>query len=196
MTDQELKDLVASLAVAQKETSKLQKETDAQLKETSKQQKKTDTQLKETDRKLDKVAKILGGISANQGDVAEDFFYNSFIKDNHLGSLVFDDITKSMAKHRGKIQEEYDLFLTNGDAIAIIEVKYKAHIEDVAKLERKFNHFKKLFPIYQDYKLYGAMASFYFNQETRDELLKQGYFVVERSGDLMTMENSDYLKVA
>ena len=101
-----------------------------------------------------------------------------------------------MAKHRGKIQEEYDLFLTNGDAIAIIEVKYKAHIEDVVKLERKFNNFKKLFPIYQDYKLYGAMASFHFNQETRDELLKQGYFVVERSGDLITTENSDYLKVA
>ena len=168
MTDQELKELVASLAVAQKETG----------------------------RKLDKVAKMLGGISANQGDVTEDFFYNSFIKDNHLGNLAFDDITKSMAKHRGKIQEEYDLFLTNGDAIAIIEVKYKAHIEDIVKLERKFNNFKKLFPIYKDYKLYGAMASFHFNQATRDELLKQGYFVVERSGDLITTENSDYLKVA
>jgi len=203
MTDEELKELVASLAVAQKETSKQQKETDAQLKETdvhlketSKLQQETGAQLKETDRKLDKVAKMLGGISANQGDIAEEFFYNSFIKDNHLGSLAFDDITKSMAKHRGKIQEEYDLFLTNGDAIAIIEVKYKAHIEDIVKLERKFNHFKKLFPIYQDYKLYGAMASFHFNQETKDELLKQGYFVVERSGDLITTENSDYLKVA
>jgi len=203
MTDEELKQLVASLAVAQKETSKQQKETDAQLKETdvhlketSKLQQETGAQLKETDRKLDKVAKMLGGISANQGDIAEEFFYNSFIKENHLGSLVFVDITKSMAKHRGKIQEEYDLFLTNGDAIAIIEVKYKAHIEDIVKLERKFNHFKKLFPIYQDYKLYGAMASFHFNQETKDELLKQGYFVVERSGDLITTENSDYLKVA
>ena len=28
-------------------------------------------QLKETDRKLDKVAKMLGGMSENQGDVAE-----------------------------------------------------------------------------------------------------------------------------
>ena len=203
MTDDELKELVASLAVAQKETGAQIKETSEQQKETSEQQKETRAQLKETDaqlkevgRKLDKVAKMMGGISANQGDVTEEFFYNSFIKDNHLGSLAFDDITKNMAKHRGKIQEEYDLFLTNGDAIAIIEVKYKAHIEDIIKLERKFNHFKQLFPIYKDYKLYGAMASFHFNQETKDELLKQGYFVVERSGDLITTENSDYLKVA
>jgi len=167
MTDDELKELVASLAVSQKET----------------------------DRKLDKIAKMIG-VSNNQGNVAEDFFYNSLIKDNHLGSLSFDDITKNMAKHRGKIQEEYDIFLTNGESIAIIEVKYKAHLEDISKLDRKFNNFKKLFPIYKDYKLYGAMASFYFNQDIKDELLKQGYFVVERSGHLISTENSDYLKVA
>lgn len=182
MTDDELKGLVASLAISQKET-------DSQLK-------KTDSQLKETGRKLDKVAKMLGGISTNQGDVAEDFFYNSLIKDNHLGSLTFDDITKNMEKHRGTIQEEYDIFLTNGESIAIIEVKYKAHLEDIDKLDRKYNNFKKLFPIYKDYKLYGAMASFYFNQETKDELLKQGYFIVERCGDLISTENSEYLKVA
>ncbi|MCK5871730.1 MAG: hypothetical protein KAG26_02795, partial [Methylococcales bacterium] len=82
------------------------------------------------------------------------------------------------------------------ESIAIIEVKYKAHLEDITKLERKFNNFKKLFPIYQDYKLYGAMASFYFNQETKDELLKQGYFILERRGNLIKSENQDYLKVA
>jgi len=139
---------------------------------------------------------MIGGVSKSQGDVAEDFFYNSFIKDNHLGNLSFDDITKNMAKHRGKTQEEYDIFLTNGESIAIVEVKYKAHLGDIKKLERKFNNFKKLFPIYKDYKLYGAMASFYFNQDTKDELLNQGYFIVERSGDLIKTENSDFLKVA
>jgi hypothetical protein len=85
------------------------------------------------------------GISKSQGDVAEDFFYNSFIKDNYLGNISFDDITKNMAKHRGKTQEEYDIFLTKGGAIAIIDVKYKAHLEDIKKRNRKFNNFKKLF---------------------------------------------------
>ena len=168
----------------------------ASQKETSAQQKETAVQFKETDRKLDKVAKMIGGVSKNQGDIAEDFFYNSFIHDNRLGELGFDDITKNMEKHRGKIQEEYDIFLTNGESIAIIEVKYKAHLSDIDKLNRKFNNFKKLFPIYKDYKLYGAMASFYFNQDTKNELLRQGYFVVERRGDLIKTENSDFLKVA
>jgi len=189
ISNKELRDLQKENAISNKELRDLQKEIDIQLKENAIQQ-------KETDRKLDKVAKMIGGIGANQGDVAEDFFYNSFIQDNHLGQLSFDDITKNMFKHRGKMQEEYDIFLTNGDAIAIVEVKYKAHLADIKKLDRKFKHFKTLFPIYKDYKLYGAMASFYFNKETKDELLKQGYFVVERCGDLVKTENSDTLKVA
>jgi len=196
MTDDELKALVASLAISNNELCGFQKETDAQLRKTDVQLKETDAQLKETDRKLDKVAKMIGGISANQGDVAEDFFYNSFIKSNHLGALAFDDITKNMQKHRGQLQEEYDIFLTNGESIAIVEVKYKAHLGDVKKLERKFNNFKKLFPIYKDYKLYGAMASFHFNKDVRNELLSQGHFVVERRGDLMNTVNGDNLKVA
>ena len=93
--------------------------------------------------------------------------------------MTFDDITKNMEKHRGTIQEEYDIFLTNGESIAIIEVKHKAHLEDIDKLDRKFNNFKK---------------------EIKDELLKQGYFqgyfIVERCGDLINTENSEYLKVA
>ncbi|MGK5092636.1 DUF3782 domain-containing protein [Deltaproteobacteria bacterium TL4] len=56
MTDQELKELVASLAIAQKETDRQLKETDQQLKETSREMKEktaeTDRQLKETDREL------------------------------------------------------------------------------------------------------------------------------------------------
>ncbi len=203
MTDEELKALVVSLAVDQKEISARFKETDERFKETDERfkelresQNKVSEQMEKTDRKLDKVAKMIGGLSANQGDVAEDFFYNSLIRDNHLGGLKFDDVTRNMEKHRGQMHEEYDLFLTNGDSIAIVEVKYKAHLKDIERLNRKFANFKALFPIYKDYKLYGAMASFHFNEDVKDELLEQGYFVLERCGDLVRTENSEHLKVA
>ena len=114
MTDEELKELVASLAIAQK---------------------KTDEQMKRTDEKLKRIGIDFGNMKKNQGDVAEEFFFNSLIEDAHLGSIHFDDITMNMQKHRGQIQEEYDLVLTNGDAIGVIEVKYKAHQNDLDKLE-------------------------------------------------------------
>ncbi len=195
MTDDELKALVASLAVDSKNLHEAQRETAAQMKHTDAQMKRTDEQMKRTDEKLERIGISLGNIGQNQGDVAEEFFFQSLIKDNHLGSIRFDDVTKNMAKHRGQIQEEYDLVMTNGDVIGIVEVKYKAHENDLDKLDRKMRHFKKLFPIYQNYKQYGAIASFHINDDAKHEALRRGYFVLQRSGDLVHTESSDHLTV-
>jgi len=167
MTDDELKVLVASLAVAQQEST----------------------------RKLDKLGELYGNIGQNQGDVAEEFFFNSLANDTHLGSIHFDDIEKNGHKRRGKTEEEYDIIMTNGDAVGIVEVKYKAHENDLDKLDRKMQNFKKLFPWFKDYKQYGAIASFHINDDAKREALRRGYFVLQRSGDLVHTECSDHLTV-
>jgi hypothetical protein len=188
MTDDELKALVASLAVGNKELREAQKETDAQMK-------RTDEQLKRTDEKLERIGIQVGNISKNQGDVAEEFFFNSLANDTHLGLIHFEDITMNMTKHRGQIQEEYDLVMTNSEAVGIIEVKYKAHENDLDKLERKMRHFKKLFPIYNTYKLYGAIASFHINDDAKHQALERGFFVLQRSGELVHTDCAEKLLV-
>ena len=188
MTDDELKALVASLAVDSKNLHEAQKATDEQMR-------RTDEKLDRIGIKLDKLGELYGNLGQNQGDVAEEFFFQSLIKDNHLGSIHFDDVVKNMEKHRGQIQEEYDLVMTNGDAIAVVEVKYKAHTNDLDKLDRKMRNFKKLFPIYQTFKQYGAIAAFHINDDAKQEALKRGYFVLQRSGDLVHTESGDHLTV-
>ena len=209
MTDDELKALIASiafvqketgeeikaLAVAQKETGEQIKRTDEQINRTDEQMKRTDEQMKRTDEKLERIGINLGNIGQNQGDVAEEFFFQSLIKDNRLGKIYFDDVVKNMEKHRGQIQEDYDLVMTNGDVIAVVEVKYKAHKNDLDKLDRKMKHFKQLFPIYQSFKQYGAIAAFHINNDAKEEALRRGYFVLQRSGDLVHTESSEHLTV-
>ncbi len=195
MTDDELKALVASLAVDSKNIHEAQKATDEQIKRTDEQMKRTDEQMKRTDEKLERIGINLGNIGKNQGDVAEEFFFQSLIKDNHLGKIHFDDVVKNMEKHRGQIQEEYDLVMTNGDAIAVVEVKYKAHKNDLDKLDRKMKNFKKLFPIYQAFKQYGAIAAFHINDDAKEEALRRGYFVLQRSGDLVHTESGEHLTI-
>ena len=99
MTDQELKDLVASLAIDSKNLHAAQMET-------SEQMKRNDKML--TD-KLNRMGITLGNVTNNQGDVAEEFFFNSLANAPHLGSIYFDDIEKNGHKRRGKTEEEYDL---------------------------------------------------------------------------------------
>ncbi|MEY3881047.1 MAG: hypothetical protein RIQ94_1843, partial [Pseudomonadota bacterium] len=88
MTDDELKSLVASLAVAQKVTDEqiaslavdskslheAQKATDEQIKLNAIAQKTTDEQMRRNDKmlteKLDRMGITLGNVTNNQGDVA------------------------------------------------------------------------------------------------------------------------------
>ena len=202
MTDDELKALVASLAVAQKKTDEQMKRTDEQIVSLLESQKDTDLKFKEAairsekiDLKLEKVSDLLGSIGQNQGDVAEEFFFNSLVDDAHLGAIHFDDIATNMKKHRGKIQEEYDLVMTNGDAIGIVEVKYKVHENDLSKLDRKMRNFKTLFPVYQNYKLYGAIASFHINDDAKKDALERGFFVLQRKGEVVQTDCSEHLMV-
>jgi hypothetical protein len=170
VSDEELKELVFSLA-------KSQQKTDEQLK-------KTDEQLKKTDEKLDRLAKLVGSISNNQGDVAEEYFANSIKLDNFLG-MSFDVLQKNVIIQPKKgHSEEYDLMLINGENIVIIEVKYKVHKNDVKKLPRKIEILKKS-PLYKNYKIYAGIAGFHINKEAKEEALKRGFFVLQRKGDII-----------
>jgi hypothetical protein len=180
--------ILREVASEQKALQAAQKETDSKFKE-------TDLKFKETDRKLEKLSELLGSIGNNQGDVAEEFFFNSLVDNAHLGAIHFDDVAANMKKHKGKIQEEYDLVMTNGEAVGIIEVKYKAHQNDVDKLERKMRHFKILFPWFKDYKIYGALAAFNVNDVAKKEALDRGFFVLQRKGDVLQTDCGEHLMV-
>jgi hypothetical protein len=52
-----------------------------------------------------------------------------------------------------------------------------------------------LFPWFKDYKQYGASASFHINDDAKQEALRRGYFVLQRSGDLIHTDSSEQLMV-
>jgi len=216
MTDQELKDLVASLALSHekiakeqekiseqqkktdeqiRENAKQQKQTDKLVKETSKQQKKTDEQMKKTDARLDKVAKQLGGISNNQGDIAEEYFVNSLEDKLKIGEIDFDYLIQNFkAKKSHKILAEYDILLVNGKSVAIVEVKYKVHPNDLKQLPKKIESLKKL-KQYEGYNIYAGIAGFYMPDEVVSQAKKDGFFVLQRKGDIVVTHMQN-LKVA
>ena len=101
MSDQELKDLVASLAIESKKTDELLKKTDKQLKETDKHLKEADERLT---KKLDKIAKMVGAIGNNQGDVAEEYFVNSLKEKLSVAGIKFDVLLSNVLLKTKKVK--------------------------------------------------------------------------------------------
>jgi multidrug efflux pump subunit AcrA (membrane-fusion protein) len=207
MTDDELRELVASLAVTQASTAqKLDQlaeaqartdaqlaktdeqlaKTDAQLAKTDAQLAKTDAQLAKTDAKLDKLAEMYGGVGNNQGKVAEEFYFNSLKFKPELNGIKFDFIEKNVTRSKGNLEEEYDLLLVNGEELYIVEVKYRLHPKDIERLVgRKVKHFMRLFPEYRNYRIHLALATFSVEDDVKQMALELGITLLQRRGQLI-----------
>ncbi|MBL0721755.1 MAG: hypothetical protein JJV88_04165 [Sulfurovum sp.] len=139
-----------------------------------------------SDRRLDKVAKMMGNISNNQGDVAEEFFWNSLSATPTINGITYDYANKNAHKRIGNIEDEYDILLVNGKDIAIIETKYKAHSNDIIKLAtKKYDNFKKLYKEYENYNHHLALASFHINDDVKDEAKKNNIMLLQRKGEII-----------
>ena len=179
MTDDELKALVAGLAVAQDRT-------DAQLAKTDAQLAKTDAKLDRLADKLDRLAEMYGGVGNSQGAVAEEFYYNSLKADPVLGGVRFDFVDKNVTRSHAGLEDEFDLLLVNGRAVFVVEVKYKAHGKDLRRLlDDKAANFRRLFPEYADREQRLVLAAFHVHDELKREALEQGVTVLQRKGDLI-----------
>jgi hypothetical protein len=203
MTDQELKDLVASLAVKSDrldatvaETSKtigaMQQESRERNAVIDKERAIAEQERAETQRVMKEIGRRMGSMAANQGDVAEEFFFNSLLDKPEIGGIRFDRVVKNMGAGKpGSKEAEFDVVLHNGSSMAIVEVKYKAHLNDLEQVRQHMQAYRELFPEYKDYKLYGGIAGFSVPQDVVEEAHKQGMFVLKRKGDLLEAEAGD-----
>lgn len=176
MTDQELRDLVASLAVNSAKT-------DAQLAQ-------TDAKLAATSAKIDRVAEMVGGIANNQGAVAEEFFSNSLAAKPQIGNITFDSVTPNLMFKSKREHSEFDIVLTNGKSVALIEVKYKAHASDLDQAQAKIDSYRRWRPEHKDFSIFAGLASFSVPPEVIEQARERGIFVLQRKGDVLEIDSA------
>ena len=195
MTDNELKELVAGLAVSQAKTDEQMAKTDAQIAKTEALMAETTAQMKSTDETLKRMGIHLGGITDNIGMTTEEYFYNSLYDNPKLGNIKFDSISKNIHIKTKRLEDEYDIVMYNGDCIALIECKYKAHENDVRKLiDKKVGNFRILHPDFKNYSIYLGIASFSFYPELEKFAKENGVAILKQKGDVVEIE-AENLKI-
>ena len=197
-----------------KETARLQKENERMLtkkfSETRRFLKKNaaeaDRRSKESDAKFDKyreeyerrmknMENRVGAWAHNHGEFAEEYFFNSFEQNqrNFFGEK-FDELEQNVKGIKKNYKDEYDIVLINGKSIGIIEVKYKAHENDIPKILKKSQTFRVNFPEFANHQIYLGLATMAFYPELEQECTKQGIAVIKQVGDTVVI-NDAHLKV-
>ena len=163
--------------------------------EADKRMAETDRQLRETAREIQELNKSINGISKSNGLFAEEYFFNSFKQGkNTFFGETFDCIERNIKGIEPGFKDEYDVLLINGNAIGIIEIKYKGRNDDVAGVINKAHTFRVNYPKYQNHRVYLALASMVFNQRLEDECVKEGIAIIKQVGDKIIIAD-EHLKV-
>jgi len=149
----------------------------------------------ETDKQMRELQKTVGSWANNHGSFAEEYFFNSFEngKKEFFGEK-FDKVAKHVTHFWQGLEDEYDIVLYNHASVALIEVKYKAHKNDIPIVLKKAETFRILFPNYKDAKIYLGLASMSFYPELEQECINQGIAVIKQVGDTVVI-NDKHLKV-
>jgi hypothetical protein len=160
--------------------------------ETDRQMKETDRQMQETDRRMKKLQEAVGSWDNNHGYFAEEYFFNSFERgEQSFFGEKFDEIEKNLKpKKKKNIEDEYDLVMSNGNSVAIVEVKFKAHARDIDRVKNKAHTYRILCPEYKDYKIYLGLASLSFYPELEQECIAEGIAVIKQVGDKVIINDS------
>ena len=136
--------------------------------------------------KVDRMAEMYGGVSNNQGAVAEEFYYNSLKAKPVIKGIRFDYVDRNWGKTSRNQQDEFDLVLLNGSTVFVFEVKYKARESDLQRLlTTKKTNFNQFFPEYRDYDQHWGLATFHIHDKLKAQALKKGLTLLQRKGDIV-----------
>ena len=185
------------LAVFQKQTSQeirelkdFQKQTDKKFEELAVFQKQTSQEIRElkdfqkqTTQNIDKLSKNFGSFTNNQGDIIEILFFNALKEDLTLDNVKYEFISLNEERISENTEQEFDIILVNSNQIAIIEVKGKAHENDIEKLDEIVKNYRLLFPEYKTYKLQSYLGSLHFNKKIKEDIKETNHKLLLLKGN-------------
>jgi hypothetical protein len=168
------------------ETARRMQETDRRFQETDRRFQETDRilrenalQMKETDRKI-------SNLGSRIGDLVEQMIVPNILEKFKKKGYIFGKVAPNVryTDSRGLYVAEVDLLLENGDTALAVEVKTNLTVNDVRDHVKRMEKLRLYADEHQDRrKLLGAVAGAIASEGARAFAIKNGFFVLEQSGD-------------
>ncbi|MDR0586368.1 MAG: hypothetical protein LBG26_03925 [Treponema sp.] len=173
-----------------RETDRIVRETDRIVKENAIQMKETDKQMKETYKQMKETDKRVGEITNRFGEMVEYMVVPNLVAKFRELNFEFEKTHRDtvIASKEHNIYTEVDAFLENGDKVMIVEIKNKPSVDDIDDHVKRMEKLRAYADLHNDRRTYlGAIAGVVFNDSEKTYALKNGFYVIEPSGDTFTI---------
>jgi len=179
MSWEEIKALVAELAIQSKETDRKFQETEAQMRETR--------------RLVERISRDLGRLGNRLGEFVEEMVEPAVVALFQARGLkvhrTMQDLT--CRDDDGRLLAQVDLAVIDSDTLIAVECKSHLSVDDVNEHLERLAHFKTYWPEYGGYKLLGAVAAMVVPEEVAAYAYRKGLFVLAPSGETMRLLNDE-----
>ena len=159
----------------------------AALMEDRERQKETDRQMKETDRRMKILQEQMGGLNNSFGEMVEHLVAPNIIEKFNEFDFDFHRYASNVKIKKPGAKDniaEIDILLENSDTVIAVEVKAKATQKDVKKHIERMQILRRYADLHNDKRQhYGAIAVAIINDSLRSFILKQGFYLIEQTGD-------------
>ena len=219
-TFDDIKCILADLALSQKETDRKFQETDRMLKEraietdrmlkeraietdrmlkeraveTDRKFQETDRMLKEraveTDSMIKALSKNLGEIGNRMGEFVEHMVEPTVVKLFRSQGLEVHEVHPNVQVERNGEALEVDLLVVNDGALVAVECKSKLTRGHVDDHLMRMEKLKRLLPSYRNHKAFGAVAALVVPNEVADYAQNNGFYVLAQSGETIEIRNN------
>jgi hypothetical protein len=152
-------------------------------KELAEQHKENFREMKESAERLDRQ---LGKLGNRFGEMVEYMVMPCLVEKFHeLGFGFTEAYPHAVIKDpEHGISTEVDITLRNGDKVMIVEVKSKPSTEDIAEHMERMGKLRSLADLHGNKRVFlGAIAGMVFNDNEKQFALKNGFYVIEPSGE-------------
>jgi len=186
-------------AKLQKEVEQRQKEAaerEAERQKEAAEWKKWAAERKAAQEKIERSIKALndqmGGLHNSFGEMAE-YMVAPGVVDlfNDIGYHITEDVTPNKRiwdENRKKIKAEIDLYMGNGEFIIAVEVKTSLGEKDIEHHQRRLEILREhINKVGDRRKIVGGMAVAVLDEAGRKAVLDAGFYLLEPSGDMITM---------
>ena len=161
-------------------------ETNEQIKATQREMEKNSREMEKNNREFNR---RFGEFTNRFGEMVEYMVIpNLLARFEDLG-FTFTKANRTEIKDKEhNIFTEVDAFLENGDKVMIVEIKTKPDVRDIDDHVERMEKLRKYADLRGDKRAYlGAIAGVVMSESVRVYALKNGFYIVEPSGDTFTI---------
>ena len=184
MTDQELKDLVASLSINQ------QKMAEEAAISRQKMAEEAALSRKENDKAMKELRQQIGGIANKWGSFTEGLALPSMTKILRE-RFKMEVISPSVRVSKNGIDAEIDVLAYANSTINeayVVEVKSHLREEAITQLNALMGNFRALFPEHADKKVFGIIAAVDMSEMLKKRVLEAGFYVARIQDETFSLD--------